>query len=209
MLSHSARKGCSWSQSEEIISSKQTDNVIWSAVQRARTVNHELNKILWLENTGLSSSTLNDPHIVRVLNRQVPSALQSTSVPGVKTTPAPLDRLQLVEAEIASVYHTGDTLNRDPIIAWFMLCWTTKRIWILLILLLSRQNYTASPEEYSGSSNLEVYETFIAGILWWLKMNGLLGTKHGRFPSRILGNKTQRRCPWVLYKNCQETWQTN
>ena len=39
----------------------------------------------------------------------------------------------------------------------------------------------SSPEEYSGSSDLEVYETFVAGILHWLKMNGLLGTKHVSF----------------------------
>ena len=32
-----------------------------------------------------------------------------------------------------------------------------------------------SPEEYSGSPDLEVFETFIAGILRWLKLNGLLG----------------------------------
>ena len=30
------------------------------------------------------------------------------------------------------------------------------------------------PEEYSGSSDLEVYETFIAGILRWLRLHGLL-----------------------------------
>ena len=41
---------------------KQLDNVIWSAVQRARMVNHELNKIQQLEIAGLSSSTPNDSH---------------------------------------------------------------------------------------------------------------------------------------------------
>ena len=30
------------------------------------------------------------------------------------------------------------------------------------------------PKEYSGSSDLEVYETFVAGILRWLKLHGLL-----------------------------------
>ena len=36
----------------------------------------------------------------------------------------------------------------------------------------------SSPEEYSGSSDLKVYETFVAGILQWLKRNSLLSTKH-------------------------------
>ena len=76
--------------------------------------NHELNKIQQLERAGLSSSTPNDPHIVRVLNRPVPigwttqtqnsSSVQLASAPEVKCTSAPLDRLWSVEAEIASVY---------------------------------------------------------------------------------------------------------
>ena len=47
----------------------------------------------------------------------------------------------------------------------------------------------ASLEEYSGSSDLEVYETFVAGILQWLKMNGLLGTKHAAFQVEYLGTR--------------------
>ena len=70
-------------------------------------------KIQQLEKAGLSSSTPHNPHIVKVLNRLVPigqvtqtqnsSAVQSTSAPGVKSTPAPPDRFWSVEAEIASV----------------------------------------------------------------------------------------------------------
>ena len=39
----------------------------------------------------------------------------------------------------------------------------------------------AFPEVYSGSSDLEVYETFVTGMLHWLKINGLLGTKNASF----------------------------
>ena len=46
-----------------------------------------------------------------------------------------------------------------------------------------------SPEEYSSSSDLEVYKTFVAGILQWLKMNGLLGTKHAAFQVEYLGTR--------------------
>ena len=47
----------------------------------------------------------------------------------------------------------------------------------------------ASHEKYSGSSNLEVYEMFVAGMLCWLKMNGLLSTKHAAFQVEYLGTR--------------------
>ena len=45
------------------------------------------------------------------------------------------------------------------------------------------------PEEYSGSSDLEVYsrETFVAGILRWLKLHGLLGVKYTKTQVQSLG----------------------
>ena len=43
------------------------------------------------------------------------------------------------------------------------------------------------PEEYSGSSDLEVYETFVAGILRWLKLHGLLGAKYTETQVQFLG----------------------
>ena len=49
-----------------------------------------------------------------------------------------------------------------------------------LIIVKTKLNI-ASPEEYSGNSDLKVYKTFVAGILHWLKMNGLLSTKHTAF----------------------------
>ena len=43
------------------------------------------------------------------------------------------------------------------------------------------------PEEYSGSSDLKVYETFVAGILRWLKLYGLLGVKYTKTQVQFLG----------------------
>ena len=43
------------------------------------------------------------------------------------------------------------------------------------------------PEEYSGSSDLEVYEMFIAGILQWLRLHGLLGVKYTETQVQFLG----------------------
>ena len=43
------------------------------------------------------------------------------------------------------------------------------------------------PEEYSGSSDLKVYEMFIAGILRWLRLHGLLGVKYTETQVQFLG----------------------
>ena len=43
------------------------------------------------------------------------------------------------------------------------------------------------PEECSGSSDLEVYKTFVAGILQWLKLHDLLGVKYTETQVRFLG----------------------
>ena len=45
------------------------------------------------------------------------------------------------------------------------------------------------PEEYSGSSDLEVYKTFIAGILQWLRLHGLLGVKYTETQVQFLGTR--------------------
>ena len=43
------------------------------------------------------------------------------------------------------------------------------------------------PEEYSGSSDLKVYETFVAGILSWLRLHSLLGIKYTETQVQFLG----------------------
>ena len=151
---------------------KQPDNVIWSAVQRAKMANHELNKIQQLEKAGLVSSTPDDPHIAKVLNKPVPTApatqTQNSSIlsTGVKTTPASPDRLWSVEAELVSVYCIGDNNNNDPITC--MICTAlndNKDMNPEDSIVVKMKLNIASPEEYSGRSDLEVYEMFVAGIL--------------------------------------------
>ena len=56
------------------------------------------------------------------------------------------------------------------------------------IILQMRLNISP-PEEYSGSSDLEVYKTFVAGILWWLKLHGLLGVKYTDTQVQFLGTQ--------------------
>ena len=55
------------------------------------------------------------------------------------------------------------------------------------IVVQMRLNIISPPEEYSGSSDLEVYEMFVTGILRWLKLHGLLGVKYTETQVQFLG----------------------
>ena len=54
------------------------------------------------------------------------------------------------------------------------------------IIVQTRLN-VSPPEEYSGSSDVEVYKTFITGILQWLRLHGLLGVKYTETQVQFLG----------------------
>ena len=75
-------------------------------------------------------------------------------------------RYRLLEAETASVYPTGDHDYHDPIMC--MVCSALEESWEDnpddSIVAWMRLNIRP-PEEYLGSSDLEVHETFITGIL--------------------------------------------
>ena len=108
--------------------------------------------------------------------------MQSLSAPEVKRTSTPPDKLWSVEAEIASVYRTGDTHNRDLITCMIhAMLDNNKDMNPDNSIIVNMRLNISSFEEYSGSSDLEVYEMFVTGILCWVKMNGLLGTKHASF----------------------------
>ena len=76
------------------------------------------------------------------------------------------DRYRSLEAETALVYPTRDHDYHDPIMR--MLCSALEESWEDnpddSIVAQTRLNISP-PEEYSGSSDLEVYKTFVAGIL--------------------------------------------
>ena len=98
------------------------------------------------------------------------------------------ERYQLLEAETASVYPTGDHDYCDPIM--HMVRSTLEESWEDnpndSIITRTRLNISP-PEEYSGSSDLKVYEMFIAGILQWLRLHGLLGIKYTKTQVQFLG----------------------
>ena len=92
------------------------------------------------------------------------------------------------EAETALVYPLRDHDYHDPIIR--MLCSALEESREDdpddSIIMQTRLNISP-PEEYSGSSDLEVYETFVTGILQWLKLHGLLGVKYTKTQVQFLG----------------------
>ena len=98
------------------------------------------------------------------------------------------ERYRLPEAEIALVYPTRDHDYHDPIIR--MVRSALEESWEDnpddSIVMRMRLNISP-PEEYSGSSDLEIYEMFIAGILQWLRLHGLLGVKYTKTQVQFLG----------------------
>ena len=97
-------------------------------------------------------------------------------------------RYRSPEAETASVYPLRDHDYNDPIMC--MLCSALEESWEDdpndSIVTRMRLNISP-PEEYSGSSDLKVYETFVAGILQWPKLHGLLGVKYTKTQVQFLG----------------------
>ena len=55
-------------------------------------------------------------------------------------------------------------------------------------LIITRMRLNISfPKEYSGSSDLKVYETFVAGRLQWLRLHSLLGVNYTETQVTFLG----------------------
>ena len=76
------------------------------------------------------------------------------------------ERYQLLEAETASVYPTRDHDYHDPIMCMLRSALEESREDDSNDSIIARTRLNISPpEEYPGSSDLEVYETFVAGIL--------------------------------------------
>ena len=100
------------------------------------------------------------------------------------------ERYRSPEAETALVYPTRDHDYHDPIMR--MVHSALEESWEDdpddSIVTWTRLNISP-PEEYSGSSDLEVYETFIAGILRWLRLHGLLSVKYTNTQVQFLGTQ--------------------
>ena len=91
-----------------------------------------------------------------------------------------IKRYWSLEAETASVYPLRDHDYHDPIMHMLHSALEESREDDPNDSIVTRMRLNISPpEEYSGSSDLiKVYKTFVAGILRWLKLHGLLGAKY-------------------------------
>ena len=100
------------------------------------------------------------------------------------------ERYQSLEAETASVYPLRDHDYHDPIMCMLCSALEESREDDPDDSIIARMRLNISPpEEYSGSSDLEVYETFVTGILQWLKLHGLLGAKYTKTQVQFLGTR--------------------
>ena len=59
------------------------------------------------------------------------------------------------------------------------------------------------PETYVGSSDLELFEVFVAGILRWLKMNCLLGETSIDMQVNYLGTHLTGEAQEWFYRNVE------
>ena len=114
------------------------------------------------------------------------------------------ERYRLPEAKTALVYPTRDHDYHDLIM--HMLCSALEESQEDdpddSIIAQTRLNIS-TPEEYSGSSDLEVYETFVTGILQWLKLHGLLGVKYTEIQVQFLGMRLKGNASEWFMRNIE------
>ena len=96
----------------------------------------------------------------------------------------------MAKAETASVYSIGSYDYYDPIMCMVRSALEENQednpddsviAWMRLDI--------SPPEGYSGSSDLKVYKMFVAGILQWLRLHGLLGVEYTETQVQFLGTK--------------------
>ena len=179
---------------QQLYSQGQSQEMIDWAEGQAASARRPLESIRRVEEAGLSRNSPNYLGTPRVADRHRHARndtwvlyhegiiqLVQAIVPDTK-------RYWLLEAETALVYPIGDHEYHDPIMCMVhsaleesqednpdnsVIAWTRLNI--------------SPPEEYSGSSDLEVYEMFVAGILWWLRLHSLLGVKYTKTQVQLLG----------------------
>ena len=171
---------------------------IQAATLRMRGAKYELNKIQRLEAAGLTSSSPNDPHCVKVLNRKNPIT-DKTSAPAGQTlaytinarcTPKPPDKLRQVNMNTSSVVSMNGHWSNDLIHCMVNMVLAENQDMIPKDSIVIKTKLSIpSPKEYLESPDLEVYKTYVAGILRWLRLNHLLGEDNTDFQVEYLGTR--------------------
>ena len=182
---------------QQLYSQGQSQEMIDQAEGQAASARWTLDGIWRVEEGGLSRNSPNYPGTPRVADRHR-HARNNTWVSYRKshkriTQPVQAivpdtKRYQLLEAETALAYPVGDHEYHDPIMCMVHSALEESQednsddsvvAWMRLNI--------SPPEEYSGNSDLKVYKTFIAGILWWLRLHSLLGVKYTETQVQFLG----------------------
>ena len=102
----------------------------------------------------------------------------------------PLDKLRQVHTNTSSVASSKGHWSNDPIHRMVNTMLKEHRDMLPKDSIVIKTKLSIpSPEEYLGSPDLEVFETFIAGILRWLKLYSLLGEDNANFQVEYLGTR--------------------
>ena len=168
---------------QQLYSQDQPQEVIDQAERQESSARWTLENIQRVDEAGLSRNSPKYPRTPRATAKDntwvTYGELQEQITQPVQAVVPDTERHQLLEAETASVYPTRDHDYHDPIM--HIVCSVLEEsrednpndsivAWMRLNI--------SPPEEYSGSSDLKVYEMFITGIQWWLRLHGLLGVKY-------------------------------
>ena len=152
---------------------KEPEN-IQAATLRMRVAKYELNKIQRLEVAGLTSSSPNDLHYVKVMNRGNPITDKRSALAGktlaytvnARRMTKPPDKIWHPSANTSSIASTNGHWPNDLIYCMVNTMLTENQDMIPEDSIVLRTKLSIpSPEEYSGSPDLEGYETFVAGML--------------------------------------------
>ena len=104
--------------------------------------------------------------------------------------PKPPEKIWHPSANTSSVVSTKGHWPNDPIHRMVNTMLTENQDMIPKDSIVVRTKLSIpSPEEYLGSPDLEVYETFVTGILRWLRLNGLLGEDNADLQVENLGTR--------------------
>ena len=182
---------------QQLYSQDQSQEVIDQAERQASSVRRTLENIQRVDEAGLSRNSPKYPRTPRATERHKYARDNTRVTYGeshewitqpVQEIVPDTKRNQLLEADTALVYPIGDHDYHYPIM--HKVCSTLEKSQEDnpddSVVMQTRLNISP-PEEYSGSSDLKVYKMFIAGILWWLRLHGLLGVKYIKTQVQFLG----------------------
>ena len=164
---------------QQLYSQDQSQEIIHQAERQAASARWSLENIQRV--TDMHKHARNDTWVsYRELHEWITQPVQAI-VPNT-------ERYWLPEAETASVYPIGDHKYHDPIMHMVRSTLEESQEDNPNDSVIAQTRLNISPpEEYSGSSDLKVYNTFVTRVLRWLRLHSLLGVKYTETQVQFLG----------------------